>query len=170
MPTAIQGPTTARMVSVKVTDSRVALKDYHVDVVGKEVVIALGPQSSILIFDEENWAKHCSETTAMAQRALTPWERRKVYRQMIATSASVTLDGQSRLRLPPAYMARGQLHSAHPSVDIIHMVDGDCEWLELWPEATLGEPYNPDNLYNRAETMLIEGCKHQAEVGADEPS
>ncbi len=170
MPTTAQAPTTARMVSVKVTDSRVALKEYHVDVVGKEVIIAQGAQTSILIFDEENWAKYSAQTMAMAQRSLTPLERRKVYRQMIATSASVKLDGQFRLRLPPAYMARAQLHSAHPSVDIIHMVDGDCEWLELWPEATLGEPHNADNLYNRAETMLIEGCKQQAEVGADEPS
>ena len=158
------------MVSVSVTDSRAALKDDHVGVVGKSVVVALGAQNSILVFSEETWAEYSAEILQNSQRSLSPLERRHVYRQMIATNASVTLDSQNRLRLPPAFMAYAQLNPPHPSVNIIHMVDGDCEWLEMWPDAAWGASYNPDNLYNRAETMLIEGCKQRAEVGADEPS
>lgn len=170
MSTAAQGPTTTRMVNVRVTESRAALKDHHVAAVGKDVVLALGAQNSILVFSEETWAKYSAEILQMAQRSLSPLERRHVYRQMIATSTSVTLDSQDRLRIPPAYMAYAQLNPPQPSVNIIHMVDGDCEWLEMWPDAAWGASYSPENLYNRAETMLIEGCKQRAEVGADEPS
>ncbi len=151
-----------------VTETRVTLKPEHVDMVGKEVILAFGPQKSILVFDPPNWQKYRTATMEAAA-VLIELESREVYRQMIATSAHSTVDGQSRLRIPQPHMARGGLFDENAAVDIIHMTSGDCQWLELWSAKALSSPYDDADLYNMAYAKLVEGVKQRAEVGANAP-
>ena len=151
-----------------VTETRVTLKPEHVGMVGKEVILAFGPQKSILVFDPPNWQKYRTATREAAA-VLIELESREVYRQMIATSAHSTVDGQNRLRINQTHMARSELFAENAAVDIIHMVSGDCQWLELWPAQALSRPYDDADLYNIAYAKLVKGIKQRAEVGANAP-
>ncbi len=166
MPSKKKQPESIPINRHSVTATRVTLKSEHVAVVGKEVMLAFGPQKSTLVFDPPNWQKYRASTMEAAA-ALTELESRQVYRQLIATAGPSTVDSQNRLRLPQSHMSRGELFAENATVDIIHMVSGDCQWLELWPANALSSSYDPADLYNIAYDTLVAGVKQQAEVGAD---
>ncbi len=168
MPAEKEQPEALTINRHSVTETRVTLKPEHIDVVGTEVMLAFGPQKSILVFDPPNWQKYCTATREAAA-VLIELESREVYRQMIATGARSTIDGQNRLRIPQSHMARGELFDENAAVDILHIISDDCQWLELWPAKALSGPYDDADLYNRAYAKLVEGTKQRAEVGANAP-
>ncbi len=150
-----------------VTDSRVTVKPGHIDIVGKSPLMTFGPQGSLQLYSPANMEKRAAEIMAAADRYLTELEKLEVYRQMIATRAQCSVDGQKRLRIPPSHMAHAGLHVERPEVDIILMSSGECHWLEMWPAGALSAAHEANHPYNRAYQMLVEAMKRQAEVEAD---